>query len=79
MATPKRHALYITGMMENPVTKPVFEEFFNALGYYPPCFLGYTGTDEQLVMDIRKLLARQLELLHSGITTPLQVQEKMAI
>lgn len=57
MITVEAHKKYVARMLNNPRARPVFEEYYNVLGYYPPYFEGTSFTDinEETLAEIKRM------------------------
>lgn len=52
MLKPGGYELYIERMLKNPKVKPVFEEYYNLRGRYPP-FYAENPTEEELIKEVK--------------------------
>ena len=58
---------YVQEMLNKPNVRPVFEKYYSVCGKYPPFFLDFHGTDEELIKKVVNLTHRTRELLKRKI------------
>ena len=49
---------YVAEMLDNPKTRPVFEEYYSVRGRYPPYLIDFNGTDDELIAEVKRRTER---------------------
>ena len=57
---------YIAKMLENPKTRPVFEEYYSLHNRYPPYLMDFTGTEDELLDEVRGMIEDRKNILDAA-------------